>query len=485
MKTKALCLIALVMLGVSPLSAAYVAIDEFEDGSTSPWSFARIGSTSESAGIFAGTVTGNDPYMYRSTSFSATTHQVLELSMKHETGSPTTAQIFWARQGEGFAGSRYMNFPITADGKFHTYRVDMSEHSLWPGTMTALRIDPMSSYPGTDKGIEIHHFRALEMPAYDTVDEFDDGSTSPWSFTRIGSVSESGGTLHGTATAYDPYMSRPADVSASSHLELKLRMKVASGASQEAAVFWTGDWVGSWAGPNSQTFPILADNQWHTYTIPMNAHPRWRGPITGLRIDPFNTGAGLSFEIDYFRASLVGTPGKIVIDDFDDNNRASFWGTGSMQNVTETTMGGVGYLYGETVAGNPADPYLVGTGNANLPADNYPFAEITMAHDPLSEGSTAQIFWVRDGDSGYAGSRHVDFPIIADGQFHTYLVNLGDHALWNGMIRSIRLDPIAGNTTAGRWFMIDSFTIRVPEPGSSLLLAIGILALGLVGRRRK
>lgn len=487
MKTRMLCLAVFVILGVSPTLAAYVSVDEFEDGVYSDkWWTGNLTNQTDANGIFSADSTSTDPMLGTHggvVSLASSTYPVLDLSMANQAGSSTTAQIFWTGTTVGgWSEANSVHFTTKADGRFHTYRLDLTEHPNWLGDITALRIDPTSS---SGVHLDIHHVRALEATSYDSIDEFDDGSTSPWSFARIGTVSESGGILSGTATATDPYMIGPTSVAAGTHLELKVRMKVNSGASEEAQIFWAGDWVGGISESNSVKFPIRANGQWYTYTVPLDAHPTWRGPITTVRLDPFQTGTGVSLQLEYFRASEVGQSREIIIDNFDDNNLASFWGLGSIQNAVETTMNGVGYLYGETTSGNPADPYISGSGNANFPAADFPSVRVRMALDPDSEGSVAQIFWVRDGDAGYAGDRYVNFPVIADGQFHTYLVKMADHALWDGMIRSLRLDPISGNTTAGRWFMIDMFAAEVPEPSTFMLLGISLLGLAAFRWRRR
>ena len=37
------------------------------------------------------------------------------------------------------------------------------------------------------------------------------------------------------------------------------------------------------------------------------------------------------------------------------------------------------------------------------------------------------------------------FSVIADGEFHEFVVPLADHELWQGTIAAIRLDPTGGD----------------------------------------
>ena len=48
-----------------------------------------------------------------------------------------------------------------------------------------------------------------------------------------------------------------------------------------------------------------------------------------------------------------------------------------------------------------------------------------------------------------------------------------------------RNSSISGNTTAGRWFMIDMFAAEVPEPSTFMLLGISLLGLAAFRWRRR
>ena len=53
-------------------------------------------------------------------------------------------QLYWSTEtSPGFFEARDLHFPITADGQFHTYRLEPGRHPQWAGqTITGLRIDP-------------------------------------------------------------------------------------------------------------------------------------------------------------------------------------------------------------------------------------------------------------------------------------------------------------------------------------------------------
>jgi hypothetical protein len=57
--------------------------------------------------------------------------------------SKDRARFFWRRFGEkGFSEQAVVNFPMTTDGTFHTYRVKLSDHPAWKGLVLQIRLDP-------------------------------------------------------------------------------------------------------------------------------------------------------------------------------------------------------------------------------------------------------------------------------------------------------------------------------------------------------
>ncbi len=90
--------------------------------------------------------TGEDPYLSRPSMFLlGDVTQKICVRMRADAGSE--AQLFWARpDAAGFAESRSRKFPISADGAFHLYTLDLSDHAEWTGhEITALRLDPTNA----------------------------------------------------------------------------------------------------------------------------------------------------------------------------------------------------------------------------------------------------------------------------------------------------------------------------------------------------
>lgn len=61
--------------------------------------------------------------------------------------------------------------------------------------------------------------------------------------------------------------------------------------------------------------------------------------------------------------------------------------------------------------------------------------------------ATGQLFWATHG-AGFSEACSVAFPVLADGQFHTYELNLAASTNYTGLITQLRFDP-AGNGEPG------------------------------------
>ncbi len=101
------------------------------------------------------------------------------------------------------------------------------------------------------------------------------------------------------------------------------------------------------------------------------------------------------------------------------------------------------------------DPFILGP-SIRLRASHDCTARINMS---ISRGERAQLFWTRSDSKMYSESKSISFDIVADGNFHEYILDLGENQEWSGVIRGLRLDP---TDSTGAEISIDS--IRIPEP---------------------
>ncbi len=112
-----------------------------------------------------------------------------------------------------------------------------------------------------------------------------------------------GGALQGLAANGDPALLGPEqmEVKAADWEAVEVRLKVTAGATVQ--LFWnTADWY-DFTEEASEKLPLITDNQWHVYRLPVAANPRWRGVIRRLRLDPTDA-AGATFAV----AEIRGVP---------------------------------------------------------------------------------------------------------------------------------------------------------------------------------
>jgi hypothetical protein len=112
--------------------------------------------------------------------------------------------------------------------------------------------------------------------------------------------------------------------------------------------------------------------------------------------------------------------------------------------------------------------------------------DIRAAYTLTGSGSPqARLYWEENNGNGtslanFVAGQSLTFNLIADGQYHDYIVDLSNVANYTGLISELRFDPIV---TPGLTGSVDIASIAaVPEPSAGLVL-ITTLVVGL--RRRK
>lgn len=60
--------------------------------------------------------------------------------------------------------------------------------------------------------------------------------------------------------------------------------------------------------------------------------------------------------------------------------------------------------------------------------------------------SVGQLFWERNG-AGLSEAQSITFPVVADGQYHTYELDPAATGWWSGLITQLRFDPVPNGET--------------------------------------
>lgn len=84
-----------------------------------------------------------------------------------------------------------------------------------------------------------------------------------------------------------------------------------------------------------------------------------------------------------------------------------------------------------------SDPYMISP-KINISAKDHPIIQIRMK---VSAGNYAELYFVTNSDGTFDETKVLRFDVIADGQFHTYNLDMSKLSKWNGTITQIRLDP--------------------------------------------
>jgi hypothetical protein len=132
------------------------------------------------------------------------------------------------------------------------------------------------------------------------------------------------------------------------------------------------------------------------------------------------------------------------------------------------------------------------TGFLISPATGYQAATATKidirAAYTLGASGQARLYWEENNGTGttlanFVAGQSVTFPIIADGQYHDYIVDLSGVANYSGLISELRFDPMV---TPGLTGSVDIASITTaaatPEPSSGAI-ALGLMALCRFRRR--
>ncbi|WP_319586219.1 glycoside hydrolase family 99-like domain-containing protein [uncultured Desulfobulbus sp.] len=126
------------------------------------------------------------------------------------------------------------------------------------------------------------------------------GDTEGWfSMMNLSNAEAIDGNLFANVTGSDPAFSGPnMRVMASKYKSVSIRMKTSSaiGIKDVVQLFWSTSTAGV-SEASMIGLPLIPDGEYHTYVFPVGDSPRWRGTITGFRLDPCSN-LGMKIWID-------------------------------------------------------------------------------------------------------------------------------------------------------------------------------------------
>ncbi len=236
------------------------------------------------------------------------------------------------------------------------------------------------------------------------------------------------GALVGEATDWDPILMGPVfEIPATATQCVEIKMKTSRAG--EVQLFWTETLEGKYGGfsdKKSNRFATQSDGRFHVYRV----HPFWHaaGKIIRLRLDPPSEGR---FAIESIRvvdepAAPQGQAPAVKRWTFDSRPGGwRAWGEVSEPVVRDGALKA-------TAAGKGP---IVMSPRVSVAADEHPYVAIRMAVD---RGAMGRVFCVSSTQFGMEGA---SFPVRADGQMHTYNVDVAHLGHWRDQVILLGVQP--------------------------------------------
>ena len=239
----------------------------------------------ENANLLEGAVCGIDPFLVTKNlnAFPASEKNLIRFKLKVDSQEATIGELYWMRKGEtNFSSMQRIAFPVKPERQWQTFEFEMSGYPRWQDKITVLRLDPVSGgkipihFSVCDFEILSQNIRLLPV---DT-----------WTIrSHLKNPKESSGTLTLEFAGNDPYIANLSVKFGADRFQiLKFEMCLSPEAAPEAQIFWRIQDNANFSIANSFYLKTSNDGKWHEYTVNFSENPRWRGVITGLRIDPSN-----------------------------------------------------------------------------------------------------------------------------------------------------------------------------------------------------
>jgi cell surface hyaluronidase len=217
--------------------------------------------------------------------------------------SGSTSGFFKETNGDFYirpvATASQHSFTITWTSDIALPVVDSDGDGTSDGAEAAAGTDPFRTVNGTEPFVN---------------SEFDvPGNFEEWMFfSGIGSEAVTGGVLSAQSTNGDAQMSTDnlrVDGTAVPYLQVRMRASQAG----TAQIFWGRLGAGGFSGSRVVSATYSGGSEWQLLSFPMLNHADWQGQvITELRFDPVST-SGVTFEIDWIRASDGVVPGTVPL----------------------------------------------------------------------------------------------------------------------------------------------------------------------------
>ena len=263
--------------------------------------------------------------------------------------------------------------------------------------------------------------------------------------------------MQGRIMDWDPFVRSPQfEIPTTPWQRIEMRLKTDCDGGGE--FFWTNTTESKYGGfsPGKEThFRIIGDNQWHEYQV----YPFWQTEkkIILLRLDlprPAEADHGKkTFAVDWVRIVDLGEPTSVTTEpSWDFANSTLGWEPIDGATIV-ATADGLKFTNGDSASA------AILSGPLRCPIEDKFWVSIEMR---LDKGRAGYIKWV---SSEHPNMRSAKFPIRADGEFHTYNVDVSSNREWAGDALLLGLAPSnePGATVTIRKIAISEDPLGGPE----------------------
>ena len=291
---------------------------------------------------------------------------------------------------------------------------------------------------------------------------------------NIKDVSVSGGALRGAATDRDPIISGPLfEIVATPTQHIEIKMKCDEVSSSE--LFWTNSTAGKYGGFSQErcnNLQVRGDGRFHVYRI----DPFWHaaGKIVRLRFDPPNKGR---FAVEWIRIVETGDGPVSNEKAWKFDKQTDGWrlrpggGSATIQDGGLLVLPQQEKTVNNTDGSESENELTLISPRLSLRAEENPFVCVRMAvktgRDSVAAG-TDLAGRIRCVSKSRLGFSETTFPLRADGETHTYNINMKSLDKWHNEIIMIALQlPRAVSSE----FRIESIEVG-PRPGGPADLVV-------------
>lgn len=237
-------------------------------------------------GVFTATSSGSDTILAITDfkQFPAGANDLLVFSMRFPEGKKTMFQMFWAsKEQPNYSEANSIRQGIIGTGELETYCVNLSGQKGWTGTITNLRIDPVSIPKNAPEAFAIGEFKIIDAAAGMPVPAHNWGGAANCKLTGSGDNIATGEFIG----KGDPSIGAalPAKIDASTLKTIEFELKLPQGSAPTGQLFWMPEGQKAYSEPCSARFKIPADGEFHKVTIDLSKKAEWKDAVAAIRLD--------------------------------------------------------------------------------------------------------------------------------------------------------------------------------------------------------